>query len=273
MELRGSIGILTGASRGLGVYMAEALTRRGVSLALAARSEQELKETQRRVEQLGGRAVSIPTDVGKLKDLQALVETAESELGPVDLLVNNAGIEKYSHYQELEIDMIERTLRVNLWAPEVLTRLVLPDMVKRRRGHIVNVASVAGKTAVPYNAVYSSTKHGLVGFSWSLREEVKAFGVGVSVVCPGFVSEAGMFDHWSGGQKPPSVSRAVSPEKVAAAVVRAVEADKAEIIVARGLTKVVDISHAISPAFTTALARKSGAYTFLRKATRGDFRG
>ena len=273
MELRGSIGILTGGSRGLGVYIAEALTRRGVALALAARSEQELKETQLRIERLGGRAIIVPTDVGKLKDLQNLVEITTSELGPVDLLVNNAGIERYANYHELDVDVIEKTLRVNLWAPEVLTRLVLPGMVERRRGHIVNVASVAGKTAVPYNSIYSSSKHGLVGFSWSLREEMKPQGVGVSVVCPGFVADSGMFHHWSRGEKPPSVSRAVAPVKVADAVVKAVEADRAEIIVARGLTKIVDVTHAISPALTTAIARRTGAYSFLRKATRGDFRG
>jgi len=273
MELRGAIGILTGASRGLGVYIAEALTRQGVALALAARSEEDLKETQTRVERLGGRAISVPTDVGKVSDLRSLVDTTERELGPVDLLVNNAGVERYSLYQEIEPEVIEKTLRVNLWAPEVLTRFVLPGMVERRRGHIVNIASVAGKTAVPYNAVYSSSKHGLVGFSWSLREEVKPYGVGVSVVCPGFVSDAGMFHHWSKGDKPPSVSQAVSPEKVSAAVVRAIGSDKAEIIVARGLTKIVDVTHAISPALTTAIARRTGAYRFLRKATRSDFRG
>ena len=273
MELRGAIAILTGASRGLGVDIAEALTRRGVSLALAARSEQELKETQARVERLGGRAVSIPTDVGKLKDLENLVAVAEAELGPVDLVVNNAGIERYANYHELEPEWIEKILRINLWAPEVLSRLVLPGMVERGRGHIVNVASVAGKTAVPYNPIYSSSKHGLVGFSWSLREEMKPLGIGVSVVCPGFVSDSGMFHHWSQGQKPPSVSKSVSPADVAAAVVRAVERNKAEIIVARGLTKIVDITHAISPEVTTALARRTGAYAFLRKATKGDFRG
>ncbi len=272
MELRGSIAIVTGASRGIGTFIAETLTRKGASVALAARSEQELKETQARVEQLGGRAISVPTDVGKTRDLEVLVERTEAELGPVDLLVNNAGIEHYAHYQEIDIDKIEKILRVNLWAPEVLSRLVLPGMVERRRGHIVNVASVAGKTAVPYNSVYSSSKHGLVGFSWSLREEMKSYGVGVSVVCPGFVSDSGMFHNWSQGNKPPAVSRAVEPRDVADAVVKAIEKNKAEVIVAKGLTKIVDVTHAISPAFTTSIARRSGAYAFLRKATRREHR-
>lgn len=273
MELRGSIAVLTGASRGLGVHFAEALARKGVALALAARSEAELKETQARIESLGARATAIPTDVGKLKDLQNLVETTERDLGPIDLLVNNAGIERYSEFPEVDPDVIEKTLRVNLWAPEVLTRLVLPGMVARRRGHVVNVASVAGKTAVPYNAVYSSSKHGLVGFSWSLREELRSYGIGVSVLCPGFVAESGMFHHWSRGKKPPGMSRSVSPESVAEALIHVIEADKAEKIVARGLAKIVDVSHAISPGFTTALARRGGAYAFLKQATGSDFRG
>jgi short-subunit dehydrogenase len=272
VELRGTVGILTGASRGLGVHFAEALARKGVHLALAARSEQELKETESRLSRFGVRTVSIPTDVSKLEDLERLVETTTTELGPPDLLVNNAGIEQYAHYHQIDIDLIERILRVNIWAPEALTRLVLPGMVERRKGHVVNVASVAGKTAVPYNAIYSSSKHALVGFSWSLREEVKPYGVGVSVVCPGFVAGAGMFADWSQGEKPPTMSRSVAPEKVAAAVVTAVERDKAEIIVASGLAKTVDVTHAISPALTTKLARRGGVYAFLRRATEREQR-
>jgi short-subunit dehydrogenase len=172
----------------------------------------------------------------------------------------------------MDIGLIERILRVNIWAPEALTRLVLPGMVDRHKGHIVNVASVAGKTAVPYNSVYSSSKHALVGFSWSLREEVKPYGVGVSVVCPGFVAESGMFADWSQGAKLPAMSRSVSPDKVSAAVIAAVERDKAEIIVARGLVKTVDVTHAISPALTTNLARRSGVYKFLQRATEREQR-
>ncbi|MGH2807292.1 MAG: SDR family NAD(P)-dependent oxidoreductase [Actinomycetota bacterium] len=272
MDLQGKVGILTGASRGLGVYFAEALARKGVHLALAARSEADLKETENRISRFGVRSVAVPTDVGDLGDLENLVEATTSELGPPDLLVNNAGVEKYAHFNDVDLDVIERTLRVNVWAPEVLTRLVVPGMIERKRGHIVNVASVAGKTAVPYNAIYSSSKHALVGFSWSLREEVKPHGIGVSVVCPGFVSEAGMFAHWSQGEKPPTMSASVPPEKVAAALITAIERNRPEIIVARGLARFVDVSHAISPTFTTTMARRGGAYRFLRKATERDHR-
>ena len=94
----------------------------------------------------------------------------------------------------------------------------------------------------------------------------------MSVVCPGFVSGSGMFADWSRGEKPPAMSRSVAPEKVAAAVVTAVERDKAEIIVARGLVKTVDVTHAISPALTTNIARRGGAYAFLRRATEREQR-
>lgn len=272
MELNNKVGILTGASRGLGARFAEGLARKGVHLALAARSEGELKETEERVRRFGVRTISVPTDVGKLNDLQTLVDRTTSELGPPDLLINNAGVERYAHFHEVDLDVIEKTLRVNVWAPEVLTRLVLVGMIERRTGHIVNIGSVAGKTAVPYNAIYSSSKHALVGFSWSLREELKPYGIGVSVVCPGFVSETGMFAHWSQGAKPPPLVKPVTPGKVVARLIDAIEKNKAEVIVARGLAKIVDVLHAISPELTTKVTRRGGAYKFLRHATDRDHR-
>lgn len=265
MELRGTRGILTGASRGLGVYMAEALARAGVDLVLAARSADDLAATQAKVEALGVRAVAVPTDVTDRGALEALVTTATSELGSIDLLVNNAGVERYRRFETAPIDEMEWIMRTNVLAPQILSRLVLPGMLERGRGHIVNIASVAGKTAVPFNSLYSSSKHALVGFSWSLREEVRPRGVSVSVLCPGYVTDAGMFADWSRGKKPPGVSSAVPPHKVAAGLIRAIEKDKAEVVVAGGLLKTVDVMHAISPAVTTSIARKSGGYAFLER--------
>jgi NAD(P)-dependent dehydrogenase (short-subunit alcohol dehydrogenase family) len=141
-----------------------------------------------------------------------------------------------------------------------------------RVGHIVNISSVAGKSAVPYNAVYSSSKHALVGFSWSLREELKPYGIGVSVVCPGFVREAGMFADWSGGTEPPGLTRSVSPERVANATVDAIESDKAEIVVGSPFLRISDVVHALSPNLAGWIGRKSGAYRFLRSATDKTFR-
>jgi short-subunit dehydrogenase len=271
MRLNGTVGILTGSSRGIGVYLAEALARRGVRLALAARSKDELHEVAERVQSLGADAIAIQTDVARREDLEDLVERTTAELGPPDVLVNNAGIERYADFHSYEVDMIEKIIRVNIVAAEVLTRLVVPGMIDRARGHIVNISSVAGKSAVPYNAVYSSSKHALVGFSWSLRQELKPYGVGVSVVCPGFV-RAGMFADWSGGVEPPGMTRSVSPERVANATVEAIERDKADVVVGSAFLRFSDVLHAVSPSLAGWIGRKSGAYRFLRSATDKTFR-
>lgn len=268
MQLEGSVGILTGASRGLGVYIADALAGRGVHLALAARSADDLEGTADLVRKRGVRVITVATDITKITDLRRLVKRATEELGPVDLLVNNAGIECYAPFQEADPKDIRAILETNVLAAELLTRFVLPQMLERGRGHIVNMASAAGKTAVPYNSVYSSSKHALVGFSWSLREEMRPHSIGVSVVCPGFVSDAGMFATWSKGRKPPGIAGQVPPEKVAAATVAAIEKNRAEVIVSGGLGKVVDVFHAISPELTTRIARRSGLYRFLEEEAR-----
>ena len=133
MNLNGTVGILTGASRGLGVVLAEHLAGKGVDLVLAARSGDELERTAERVRARGRRALGVPTDLADRGSLQDLVRRAQ-ELGPVDLLVNNAGIEQLGDFWRLELDAIESMLTNNLVAEELLTRLVLPGMVDRRRG-------------------------------------------------------------------------------------------------------------------------------------------
>src|SRR5918994_2674044 len=263
MELSGTVGILTGASRGIGRVLAEHLARKGVDLALAARSRDALDETAERVRAIGSRAVTVPTDVCDRDSLQQLVDTTVRELGPVDLLVNNAGVEHYAYYEEIDLSVIEKIIRTTVIGVEMLTRLVLPDMVERRRGHIVNIASAAGKIPTPYNTVYASSKHALVGFSWSLRQEMKRYGVGVSVICPVFVSDAGMFHSWSGGRKPPPVAKPVSPAEVAAETLRAIERDRCEVVVSSRLGKVADVFAAMAPDFTAAVARRAGLYSFL----------
>lgn len=264
MELKGCVGILTGASRGIGVHIARELAQAGVRLALAARDRAGLEATAALVRDHGGEAVVVPTDVARLGDLENLVGQAEERLGPVDLLINNAGIERYADYTEVALEDIETIIEVNLLAPMRLTRLVVPGMVARGRGHVVNLASVAGKTAMPYNTTYSASKHGLVGFSWSLREELRPRGVGVSVVCPAGVSEVGMWASWEEEGREPLTVRTVSPQRVARAVVRAVERNRAEVIVGNALLRSVDVLHALSPELTTRVARLSGAYDLFR---------
>lgn len=264
MELKGAVAIVTGASRGLGVDIAEGLARKGADLALAARSADDLEATKERVERLGVRAIAVPTDVTKRRDLMNLVKRTTNDLGPPDVLINNAGIEHLGRFQDVALDDIESIIKTNVVALEILTRLVVPTMIDRMHGHIVNIASLAGKTAAPFNTVYSSSKHAVVGFSWSLREELKPHGIGVSVVCPTYVSDSGMFASARTGD-PPKISNSVTPEQVSTATIEAIERDRAETVVAPGLSKFVDVFHAISPEVTTKVARRTGAYAFLAK--------
>lgn len=264
MDLQGRVAIVTGASRGLGVHIAEALAGRGANIALAARSAEDLEKTAERIRATGVQVAVIPTDVNKRSDQKNLVKQTTEQLGPPDVLVNNAGVEELVHFHEMDLDAIENIIRTNVIALELLTRQVLPGMIERRRGHIVNIASMAGKIAVPYHAVYSSSKHAVVGFSWSLREEVKRFGVGASVVCPTFVSDEGMFTAWS-DDDPPKMSSTVTPRDVGAATVKAIEKNKAEILVVPGFGKVSDVIYAVSPDLGMGITRRVGVYKFLSR--------
>ncbi len=265
MQLRGAVGIVTGASRGLGVYIAERLASKGVDLALAARSEDDLEATAELVGLHGVRVITVATDVTRNKDLQNLVDAASADLGPVDVLINNAGIEQVGRFEELTPMDIQSTLHTNVLAVELLTRFAVPGMIERKRGHIVNIASLAGKTAVPYNTVYSSSKHAVVGFSWSLREELRPHGIGVSVVCPGFVSDSGMFSGWSGARDAPKIVGTVTPESVAKKTTAAIEKNRAEVIVSGPMGRAVDVFNAVSVDATALVARRSGLYDFLER--------
>lgn len=232
-NLRGSNAILTGASRGLGTLLAEALAAQGVNLVLAARSMDGLEKVRAEISQHDVKVVCIPTDVSDHAQLDSLVTRAGADLGPIDVLVNNAGILAAHPYDDYPPDEIVQIIEVNLTAPMLLTRKVLPGMLRRERGHIVNVASLAGKGGFPYQAPYATTKAGLIMFTHMLRAELVDSPVGCSVVCPGFVADAGMYADMqrSSGISASRLLGVSKPEKVAAAVIKAIKTDAAELIV------------------------------------------
>ncbi|MBT5774597.1 MAG: SDR family NAD(P)-dependent oxidoreductase, partial [Dehalococcoidia bacterium] len=192
-DLRNGTAIITGASRGIGVYIARALANEGMNLVLAARSTGDLDQVAAEITALGVRALPVHCDVTDPNSRRALIDVATAEFGDIDLLINNAGIETITRFEEQDETDFEHTVQVNLLGATALTRLVVPGMLERGRGHVVNVASLAGKAGTPYEAAYSTTKHGLIGFTRSLRGEYHGTGVGISVVCPGFVSDVGMY--------------------------------------------------------------------------------
>ena len=232
-SLVGRTALVTGASRGLGRFIARALAAEGMSLGLAARSEEGLRETAVGVEELGARAVVLACDLSDPEQVEALARRAGQELRGVDVLLNNAGVTETSPFHGRDPGAIAGAVEVNLLAPMLLARHLLPEMVERGRGHVVNVASLAGKAGPPYEAVYGATKAGLIGFTQSLRREYYGTGVSASVVCPGYVAGAGMYADAleATGVAAGRQLGTTTPEEVAEAVIRSVREDMPEVLV------------------------------------------
>ena len=268
MNLGNAHALVTGGSRGIGPRIARALLARGASVTITARTRGDLELIRHRLD--SDRVAAVTADVTNPGDRVRLLAEAESALGPVDVLVNNAGIEEVAPFAGQAGTTIARIVATNLDAPMQIARLVLPGMLERARGHIVNVSSIAGKAAVPYNTAYAATKHGLNGFTYSLRSELRGTGVGVSAVLPGYVEEVGLFSRWADTRVPRGSGARTTARKVAAAVVRAIERDLVEVLVSGLLPRLSDLALAISPRMSDALARRTGAYGLLEKQARTD---
>ena len=176
-DLNGAAAIVTGASRGIGPHIAAALAQRQARVALVARSEAELDAATCNLSEAGHRVLAIPGDVTSAEGRHAIVETAQRELGSIDLLVNNAGGDPQREFHQLTENEIEGVLDLNLTSAVILSRLVLPGMLARERGHIVNVSSMAGRTSFPYTEAYAGAKDGLIGFTRVLRADYRRRGV------------------------------------------------------------------------------------------------
>lgn len=263
MEIAGKVALVTGASRGLGLAITSALAARGARLVLAARSVDGLERTVASVRSGGGVAEAVPTDLEDPEARERLVREAEERVGPIDLLVNNAGLESIGRFEELDPADLERVIALNLTVPLQLTRRVLPGMLERGRGHVVNVASLAGLAVMAHNEAYSASKFGLVGFTRALRASLQHEGraVSASAVCPGFVLGEGMFaeQQREQGASAPVFVGSTTPEKVAAAVVRATERDLPEVIVNSGPMRPLLAVATLAPSLGEWLAPKFGA--------------
>ena len=215
--------LVTGASGGIGWAIARALHARGATVILSGRREELLEELR---SGLGERAEAAPADLASPDGPARLAEAA----GAVDVLVANAALPASGRLEDFDPDEIDRSIAVNLRAPIQLTRALLPGMLERGSGYVVLVSSLSGKVASPRSGLYSATKFGLRGFAAGLREDVEPLGIGVTVVFPGFVSDAGFFAE--SGVKLPRWVGTRTPEQVADGVVRGIERERAEVDVA-----------------------------------------
>jgi 3-oxoacyl-[acyl-carrier protein] reductase len=181
-DIQNKVAVVTGAGRGIGRAIALELARGGAQIVLAARSSRQLDETAALI---GAAARAFPTDVRERDQVRALFGRTAAELGPVDILVNCAGLGIYAPLVDFSDEDFTTIIDTNLRGTFLTCREVLPSMIERQTGHIINIASIAGKVGSANRAVYCASKFGVVGFTESLAEEVRQHGIRVVVVCPG----------------------------------------------------------------------------------------
>jgi uncharacterized protein len=261
VQLDGTTALLTGATGGIGQAIARAIDARGARVLLSGRRAEQLEDLRA---ELGAGAACLPAD---LSDRAATGQLADSA-GAVDVLVANAGLPASGRLDGFATEEIDRALDVNLRAPIQLTRALLPGMIERGRGHLVFVSSLSGKVASVGSAVYSATKFGLRGFAAGLREDLHLTDIGVTVVSPGFVRDAGMFA--DSGVKLPRWVGTVTPEQVADAVVRGIERGRAEIDVAPLGLRAGTLAGSIAPVTVAKVQRRLGSDRLARAIAEGQ---
>lgn len=210
--LDGNVALVTGASRGIGRAIAHRLATLGASVAICGRDRAALEDSSKCLQELGARCFSQVTDVTREEQVSDLVSKAESALGPIQILVNNAGIGLFGPAHEKSEADWDRVLNSNLKSVFLVSRAVIPSMVRRGSGDIINISSLAGKNTFAGGGIYCASKWGLMGLSGCMMEDLRAHGIRVSVICPGSVATE------FSGSKPKDSSKALSPEDVAHAV-------------------------------------------------------
>ncbi len=256
MQISGSRVLLTGATGGIGQAIARALCRHGADLLL----------TGRRLEVLGPLAAelearAIAVDLADSGEVQRLVDEADA----VDILIANAALPASGLLDSYSVEQIDRSLDVNLRAPIVLAHALLPAMVERGRGHLVFIGSLQSKAPTPGAALYNASKFALRGFATALRGDLRTSGVGVSIVYPGFIRDAGLFAE-TGVKLPPGVGTR-SPDDVAKAVLSAIERNRGEIDVAPLSLRLGTIIAGLAPELSGRVQRRMGSERITREAT------
>jgi short-subunit dehydrogenase len=251
MRWENAVIVITGGSSGIGLEVGRQAARRGARVGLVARREDELAHARA---ELGGRGAYAVADVGDLEQLADAMRALSAELGPVDVLVCNAGVGAYGCFRSSDPADVERLVRTNVLGAMNATRTVLDGMVERRSGHVVYVGSIAGHVGVPLEAADSATKCALTGFADALAVELAPHGVGVSLVSPGPVATG--FYAARGHPYARTRPRLAAPEAVAAAVLRAVERRRADVILPARL-RVAAVVRALAPSLYRWGARRA----------------
>jgi len=263
----GQCALVTGASRGLGTSITTALAKRGVNLIISARDEKSLRLEQERLSLYGIEVHIFACDLVRQEDVIKLAEYAQT-VG-IDILVNNAGLECACLFDQLEAEDLSRTLQVNVTAPIMLTRHLLPSMRQRGAGHIVNMGSILGFMATPYTEAYCTSKAAIGQFTQCLRLFLQAekWPVSASVVEPGFVEDTGMYQRVKDQTHDhvPAIMGTVDSDRVGEAVITVIERDKPSLIVAKGTPRLMQLLQMFLPKPLERLSIKLDLYRFGRK--------
>ncbi|MEA5597024.1 SDR family NAD(P)-dependent oxidoreductase [Rivularia sp. UHCC 0363] len=256
--------LLTGASGGIGGFIASSLATEQATVICVARSLEKLEQLCRQIKSQGGNGIAIPFDISNIEKLPDLVQQIHQEIGSVDILINNAAIEKYKYFPDYSQTEIQSILTTNLLAAMELTRLIMPNMLETNSGHIVNIASGSGKKGIAYNSVYSASKAGLIIWNDAIRQELSDTNVNVSLICPGYTN-AGMYVR--NDVKAPKVAHVAEPTEVAQAVIAAIKQNKAEIMLDGAVSRILFAITQISPELGDAIYRSIGLNKLYKNAS------
>lgn len=261
-NLSGKTVLITGGSRGLGLVMARELVREGARLAICARDATELERARADLRERGADVLTIPCDVTNKAQVDEMVRTIRDRLGPIDVLINNAGIIQVGPMELMTLDDYEEAMQIHFWAPLSTTLAVLPEMRQRRDGRIVNISSIGGKVSAPHLLPYSASKFALTGFSEGLRAELAAYGVVVTTVCPGLMRTGSPYNAMFKGQHRAeyawfSISDSLpilsmSAESAARQIIAACKRGDAEVVLSLP-AQIGDKFHALFPGLTADL--------------------
>ncbi|MDX6617518.1 MAG: hypothetical protein QOD60_2609 [Solirubrobacterales bacterium] len=246
-SLNGRTVAITGGARGIGKATAKALVAKGARVAIG---DLDLALAEKTATELGGNVVAFALDVTDRSSFDAFLTEAERELGPLDVVINNAGIMPVGLFTDEADDSARRQIDINVHGVIFGTKLALERMRPRGSGHIVNIASQAGKNGVPGVATYCASKHAVVGLSEAVRGELRGTGIEVSCVMPAIVNT-----ELTSGVKPARGVRNVEPEEVAAAIVGALEKPKFDIPVPRSAQSIATFMSVFPRAVREAVAR------------------
>jgi short-subunit dehydrogenase len=246
-SLIGKVVAITGGARGIGKATAEALVRKGCRVAIG---DLHLEVAEETASALGGKAIALGLDVTDRSSFESFLDETERQLGPIDVLINNAGIMPVTEFAEESEESMRRQVDINVHGVLIGTQLAIHHMGPRRTGHIVNIASSAGKAGVPGIATYCATKHAVVGFSEAIRQELRGSGVEISVVMPVLVNTA-----LTEGLSEKRGVKEVEPEDVAAETVNALETGRFDVFIPRSLHATITLGALLPRRAREAVAR------------------